>query len=698
MPHRLDPLLRPRSIALVGVSTRPGRPGQLLADMVMNSGYTGTVYPVNPGYDEIHGRTCYPDLASLPDTPDHVVLAVSNARLEQLLGESIERGARAATIYENCFLEEDLEPPLKQRLARMATEADMAICGGNGMGFYNVSDQLYAGIYPFPGTIARGNISFIAQSGSAFTALAHNGCRLKFNLCVSSGNEFVTTVAEYMDWSLEQDDTRVIGLFLETVRDPDGFVSALDKARERKIPVVVLKVGRSPLGAKMAHSHTGAIAGDDAAYEALFRKYGVVQVQDFNEMAATLMMFQYERWPGPGKLAAIFESGGFRELMTDLAHDLDVEFAKISDDTRKGIQQFLEPGLVADNPLDAWGSNDDFENRFYHCLSRLVADPAVACTCFATNFRDGYYLSEAFFRNMQRISGETSNPIAMVNCSSDLSNQDLRQRSADAGIPLIDGAREALLAAKHLFRYRDFSNVVVTNSILSIPDPSVVEQWKQRMGTHSQGYLDEYDAMALLSDFSIEVPARRRVSDEESLMFAAREIGFPVVLKTAEPGMQHKSEHRGVVINIRDEMELTVYYRDLEKRLGPTVLVSQMVPAGTEVGLGLVNDPQFGPVVMVSAGGIFIELIADRALALAPVSKREATEMIESLRIHTLLCGTRGRPPEDIESLANTIVSLSNIGMALGESVAEIDINPVIVSESGAMAVDALVILRKGGS
>jgi acyl-CoA synthetase (NDP forming) len=650
-------LLKPQSIALVGASKRDGSPGQILSDMVINSTYGGNVYPVNPGYNQIYGQPCYPDLSSLPETVDHVVLAVSNARLEQILAEAIAHGARAATIYENCFLEDDTEPAL--------------------------------------GTIARGNISYIAQSGSAFTAFAHNGCRLKFNFCVSSGNEFVTTVADYMNWSLEQDDTRVIGLFLETVRNPDGFVAALEKATQKDIPVVVLKVGRSPLGAKMAHTHTGAIAGDDAAFEALFRKFGVTQVSDFGEMAATLMMFQYPRRPGSGELASIQESGGFRELVTDLAHDLGIPFAEISDETKNEIQQYLEPGLRAENPLDAWGSNFDFENRFYQCMSLLANDPAVAAAVFFTNFRDGYYLSEAFFRVMQRINDETSKPIAMANCFGDLANQDLRQRTSDIGIPLIDGSREALLAVRHVFSYRNYRASRTEAVPASLPENEVVERWHYRIASCDRTTLGEQEAMALLSDFAIPVPAHARVIDEESLLQAARKIGFPVVLKTAEPGIQHKTEHSGVVVNIRDEVELAVYYRDFEQRLGPAVLVSEMAANGSEVGLGLVNDPQFGPFVMVSAGGIFIELISDRALALAPVSREEALVMISSLRINTLLSGTRGRPTEDIGALAGIIVALSNIGMTLKDAIAEIDINPVIVSESGAVAVDALVV-KKG--
>ena len=209
-------------------------------------------------------------------------------------------------------------------------------------------------------------------------------------------NELATTVADYMDWCLDQPETRVIGLFLEAIRDPKGFIAALDKAMQRDIPVVVLKVGKSPLGAQMAQTHTGAVAGNHAAYEALFKKYGVIEVEEFGELMSTLMIFQSDRRPGPGKLATIQESGGLMELVTDLAYQEQVEFAPIEEYTRKNIQQHLDPGLKAANPLDAWSSNTNFENRFLGCMTALMKDPNVAVGVFFANFRDGYYLSEAF--------------------------------------------------------------------------------------------------------------------------------------------------------------------------------------------------------------------------------------------------------------------------------------------------------------
>lgn len=605
MSHPLDPLLKPQTIALLGASERANSPGRVLAELVINSDFRGEIFPVNPRYQSILGRRCFTNLAALPKSVEHVVLAVANEHLEQSLRQAIAHGAKAATIYASCVQDNDTDPALKQRLHAIAAEAGMAVCGGNGMGFYNVAEQLYAGIFPLPKRLAAGGITLIAQSGSALSALVHNGVRLQFNLCVSTGNELTTSVADYMLWALAQSSTRVIALFLETVRDSAGFVQALEQAAASAVPVVMLRVGKSPRGAKMAVTHTGAIAGNQAAFEALAHKYPLIEVEDFAEMAATLQVFQASRRPGLGGLATIQESGGLMELATDTAHRLGVEFADIDASTKAEIQQYLEPGLRADNPLDAWGSNADFENRFYGCLSALMRDRNVAAGMFISNFRDDYYLSEAFYRVVEKVSKESTKPLAITNCYPDLAHSKLCERSVAAGIPFMDGTREGLMAMQHLLTQRSHHHYKKTSRAASTPCMAV-RTWRSRLCNASSKILRETEALALLNDFSIDTPRVRQIDSEVALITAADEIGYPLVLKTAAHGMAHKSEYGGVVPDIRDQQSLLVAYRELCTRLGPAALVCERVAVGTELGLGMVNDPQFGPIIVLSAGGIYI--------------------------------------------------------------------------------------------
>ncbi|MDH3386270.1 MAG: acetate--CoA ligase family protein [Gammaproteobacteria bacterium] len=693
--HPLDPLLRPASIALVGASDRPDSPGQVLARMVLDSDYAGEVYPVNPGYREILGRACYPGIESLPATVDHVVIALGNPHLESALEAAIAHGARAATIYSSGILAQDAEPRLGARLATMAKAAGIKICGINGMGFYNVSENLYAGIFPRAAEIVGGGISYIAQSGSAFTTLCHNGCRLGFNLCVSAGNEIVTSVADYMDWSLEQADTRVIGLFLETVRDPAAFVAALDKAWQKGIPVVVLKIGKSPLGAKMAVTHTGAIAGNHAAFEALFRRYGVIEVNDFDEMASILMLLQSGREAADGGFAAVFESGGFRELITDEAFEIGVDFASLEGTTMQALKQHLDPGLEAENPLDVWGSHDRFEERFEACMDLLMQDPNVAAGAFISNLRDGYYLSEAIYRVVERISRNTRKPIALATCFADLANAGICRRAHAAGIPVIDGARETLLAFRHLFEYHRFKRCRPPAVEVSQLDPASVSAWRQKLETHPAPTLGEIESLTLLQDFAMPVIDHRSVQNRSELIAAAQALGYPLVLKTAATGVKHKSDSKGVFVNIDSKRILLERYDDLNQRLGPAALVSRMIGDGVEIGLGTFNDAQFGPVVMVAAGGVLVELLSDHAVAMCPVDAREAERMIGSLRANRLLQGVRGMTPANRQALVDAIVCLSVIAYELRDCIAEIDINPVLVNAQAAFAVDALILCKQ---
>jgi acyl-CoA synthetase (NDP forming) len=693
--HHLDPLLKPASIALVGVSERADSPGHRLVKMVLESSYAGDVYLVNPRYSEILDPPCYPFLESLPARVDHVVIALGNQHLEAALEAAVKHGARAATIYSSGVLEQDSEPRLMQRLASIAQQAGIQICGINGMGFYNVGHDLYAGIFPRAAEIIKGEISYIAQSGSAFTTLCHNGCRLGFNLCVSSGNEIATTVADYMDWSLEQEDTRVIGLFLETVRDPVAFVAALEKANARNIPVVILKIGKSPLGAAMALTHTGAIAGNHAVFQALFKRYGVIEVGDFDEMASILMLLQSGREAAAGGFAAAFESGGFRELVTDEAFELGIEFAPLEDATREILGQNLDPGLKAENPLDVWGSHERFEERFEVCMNALMQDPNVAAGAFFSNYRDGYYLSEAIYRVIESVSRKTGKPVALGTCYSDLDNSKICRRAHAAGIPVIDGAHETLLAFRHLFHYRQFKLEAANDAPEITLDSSRIADWRQRLGDHESDALGETGALALLTDFAFPVVGHSIVSNEAELLAAAAKIGYPLVLKTAAPGINHKSDSSGVFVDIQTEADLLQRYRDLCTRLGPVALVSQMVGQGVEIALGTINDAQFGPIIMVAAGGILVELLSDRAVAMCPVSPRQAEAMLSSLKANRLLLGVRGKPAVNRQALIDAIVKLSNIAYQLRDSIAEIDINPVLVNSREALAVDALIVPRK---
>jgi acetate---CoA ligase (ADP-forming) len=688
-PHRLDPLLAPRSIALVGASGKPDTPGNDMVRMARLTGYDGRLYPINPNYDAIEGLRCHPSLEMLPETVDHVVLSVANHRLEAALDEAIRHGAKAATIFASGVLVPDNDPPLAQRIAAKVRAAGMALCGGNCMGFYNLPARLRVAGFPSGSDMQPGGITFIAQSGSVFGALAHNDRRLRFNLVVSSGGEWVTTAADYLDWALTQETTRAVALFLESVRDPAGFVAGLATAVQRDIPVVVLKIGRTEAAAAMAVSHTGALAGSDAAHEALFRRYGVTRVATLDELAATLLLLTHPKRPAKGGLAAMHDSGGEREMTVDLASEVGVPYAEIGAPTQARLAQHLDPGLDPVNPLDAWGTGADYQNQFAACMTALLDDPASALGVLFADIRDDYYLATGYAAAMRRAAEQSAKPIAIATNYSLVHHERIALELTDAGIPVLDGTREALLAVRHALEYRDFRAQPPPGTLPTIA-AAAHARWRKRLNEDAP--FGEHTALDLLADYGITTVLRRHVVSRDAAIEAAETLGYPVALKTAAPDIAHKTEAGGVHLALRNEAAVAAAYDSIACRLGPAVLVECMATQGIEIAIGAINDPQFGPYVMVAAGGVLIELLADRALALAPIDVAAAHRLIAPLKVHRLLSGWRGAPPADIDALAECIARVSVIAAEHRDSIAEIDVNPVIVAPSGCIAVDALIV------
>lgn len=684
----LDALLKPASIALVGASARPDTPGNTMVRSVAVDGYRGRVYAINPKYDLVEGVACFPDLQSLPERVEHVVLCLGNEYLEQGLLEAARHGARAVTIFASCDLTGAADDPLAGRLTAIAREAGIAICGGNGMGFFNPAIGLRVSGYAARLPMKPGNVAFITQSGSAFSALAYNDSRLKFCLCVSSGRELTTTAADYLDWALEQPQTRVVGLFLETARAPRRFAESLEKADRLGIPVVVLKVGRTALSAAMAASHSGAIAGDDAAYEALFAKWGVVSVDTLDELAATLLLFSVAPPVPAGAMASLHDSGGEREMVVDLAASAGVRFAAVSDATLERLRPHLDSGLQPANPLDVWGSGRDFERHVEACMVAMLEDADTAIGVLFQDIRDGSYVADGFARAMVAARAKCGKPVAIVSNYASVNHKAIALATTEAGVPVIDGTLEGLRAIRALLDFRDRRERHRT--FLAPASGQVRERWRARL--RQARPFDEMEALSLLADYGVCVARSQRAETAAEALAAARAIGFPVALKTAAPGIQHKSDRGGVQLGLADEAGLSAAYAEMSARLGPQVVVAEMAPKGVEIAFGIVRDEQFGPYVVVASGGIWIEILKDRSVGLPPLCMEEAAAMIDKLRMSPLLDGRRGMPPADRRALCEALVQFSMLAADLGDRICEMDVNPLIVSAQGCVAVDALVI------
>lgn len=689
-PHYLDQLLKPESIALVGVSPRPGTVGNDMLKVLLDGGYDGKLYLVNPKYDQIEGFQCFKSLSDIPESIDMAVLSVSGNHMEALFEEAIRCKVGGITIYDLCKLEQDTSPCLLERLKARAAEEGIPVCGGNCMGYYNFEARTMVS-FQSPGSRKPGHISLIAHSGSIFVLPTANDPRFRFNLVVSAGQEISTTLDQYMDFALEQASTRVLAIFMEAIRNPEGFVEVLEKAQRKGIPVVVTKVGRTEASARLAATHSGAIAGDNTAYEALFKKYGVICTDSLDDLLTTSLLLSEGQGIDKGGLGYISDSGGLRELFVDIADKHQVPFAQISDATTQKLSDRLPLGLDPVNPLDAAGSfTPDYANVFRDCIRILMDDPQVAIGLFEFEARDDFIYMPELIEVAKETRRHCNKPFMVINTFGSALNTAIAEDLLDHGIPLINGVENAVKAVANILHFRD-QQYRTTDRVQRLnPEAAEVERWRARLGSGEP--LSEAEGLSLLADFGIPAALAEETDSLTDTLLAADRAGFPVVLKTAEPGIHHKSDVGGVKLNLQSRSDVEFAYQDLATRLGARVTVEPMAAGGVELALGIVNDPQFGPLVMVGSGGIYIEVLKDRCFSLAPFDVAEAERMINQLQIRPLLEGVRGQAAVDLPQLAATLSRFSLMADALSDVIAEVDVNPLIVKADGCIAVDALVL------
>ncbi|MDA2891616.1 acetate--CoA ligase family protein [Mycolicibacterium sp. BiH015] len=648
-------MLGARSIAVVGASPRDGSFGERM--VIEAARGSARVHLVNPRYDTIRGRRCLPSISDIDEQVDLVLLGVADSALLDQLEAAAGAGARSAVLFGSAH-------GLRDEVRDLALTAGMALCGAGCMGFVNIAGGVRALGYLEPDPLPEGSISLVTHSGSAFSTLLRAKRGFGFRLAVSSGQELVTDTADYIDYALDDPGTRIIALLLETPRSLPRLKRALLRAAENDVPVVILTVGGSPQGRAMVAAHSGALAGESAAWQALCASTGAVHVSDMAEFTDTLEIFAAGRRSRGGGIATVHDSGAERALTADVAHELGVDFAPLSAVTVEAIGARLDDGLAATNPLDVWGTGADTRNLFGTCLRAMSEDPAVAVTALAVDLVSEFDGDTAYSDAILDVAKETDAPLAVLTSVPSAIDHPSAEQLRDNGIPVLEGVRSGLAAMGHLAAWP-----------LRIDAPA-----HQPRPTSATGF-------DLLAHYGIPVVETRSATTLAEALAAAAAIGYPVVLKTASA--QHKSDIGGVVLGIGNEHALQDAYASMG-HLGPNVTVSAMAHRGVEVSVGFVRDEVFGPLVLVAAGGTMVELLADRAIACPPLSRVRATELVDSLRIRPLLAGWRGAPPADVEALVDVVVAFGHMAVDLANVYDAVEANPVIVSPRGAVAVDVL--------
>jgi acetate---CoA ligase (ADP-forming) len=691
----LTAMLEARSVALVGASARPGSLGARMIAELARSPSRPRTYLVNPRYTDIGGVRCLPGLAEVPEPVDLVLLAVPDTALEDQLVLAARTQVRSAVIFGNAF-DADGATGLRDRLAAIATESGMAVCGAACMGFVNVARGLRAVGYIEPDPVPAGPVALITHSGSVFSALLRARRGFGFSLAVSSGLELVTTAAAYARYALGLAETRVLALVLEAIRDAAGLRAALEAALAADMPVVLLSVGLSQDGQALVSAHSGALAAADGAWEALAGAYGVHRVRDLAELADTLELFA----AGAGRprdravkrtargIATVHDSGLERAHVADLAAELGVPFAPIAPATAGRLAAVLDPGLRPGNPLDVWGTGRVTEPLFAECLAALAADPEVAAVALAVDLVPEFDGDDAYPRAVLAAAAGTGKPVAVLAGLPAAVDPVAAARLRAAGVPVLEGTRSGLLALRHLLDHADRPQPPPP----ATPGPRR-QRWAPVLSAGPPGSAVLFD---LLRDYGIPAVRARQAGTRAGVLAAAAEIGYPVVLKTDEPGIAHKSDVGGVRLGLASSEAVGAAYDDLAARLGPRVLVCQTAAPGTELALGLVRDAALGPLLVISAGGVLIEIFSERSVVLPPVTPSSARVVLARLRLAAVLAGARGQRPADLDAIAGAIAGLSELACDLGDLLDALDINPLICGPSGAVAADVLAVIRSG--
>jgi acetyltransferase len=657
----LRPLLLPSSIAVVGASPR----NVAAVETVLASGVTA--WGVNPNRDEVAGMSCHPSVADLPEVPECAFLMVNHERVEAAFEEAAAAGVRAFVVPGVGAEAGAAAKPTTERLAARARELGAALLGPNCMGFYVPGGPAAWNGLPRD-TTPPGHVAVLCQSGSIADAFLSLGGRIGMRCVVSSGAEAVTDAADLVSFFAEDEGTRAVGLFLETVRRPSAFVDALRRCAEADKPVVCLKVGRSEAAARAALSHTGALVGSDRALSAVLRRYAAIEVEDFHELVETLEILGRGRRPRGARTAGISESGGECALLADQAEAAGIPFEPLAptlaEELTSAFPNYLEPG----NPLDAWGIADETE-VYPRSLELLAASGAVdilLAQADLSQFRDptNDEWCELTLRTLARLRDEHDGLFcAMTTVHSADPPRRFQELARELDVALLRGPRDAMRALAGVALMRPFATPTATD----VPDVSDLLD-----GT---GALPEHESSLVLERLGVPLAARRRASTPEQAAAAFHELGGPVVVKRDGPA--HKAREGGVVLGITSAEEAA----EAARRLGGSVLVARQVEPGVEVLCGMTRDSDFGPVLAVGTGGIAVEEADDVLLAAAPLDVEGAARLVADAGIDD---------PHAV--VAATLAVIGDLALA-NPRIESVEVNPLIVSVSGTTAVDALVVV-----
>jgi acetyltransferase len=692
----MQALLNPKAIAVVGASQQPGRGTSVIANL-RDAGFGGEIVAVNPRYTDVLGYRCYPSVNELPDTVDCLVIAIPARAACDAMEQAFARGIRAAVVLASGFDDDDKNGALGTRLKTLA-QRGMAICGPNCFGIVNVKSRAVAFNGVVPKTMPHGSIALVSQSGSlgnfAFGPLVRDR-KLGFSYFVSCGNQAGLTVEDYVEYFVNDPDVRVIAAIVEDLKNPRKLARVAAAARARNKPMIFVQIGRSAAGRIMTQSHTGALAGNAEVMAAFLRRCGIVQADHYDEFVETVALFAGAPLDGAGgsDVVLVSGSGGGAALAADHLDAAGLKLARLGEATGERLRAVLPDIGSATNPIDATGAVFYDASIMTRLLEAVASDAARPIIAVAVN------AAPAPHDRMRRIAGaiadtaRNSGSTIVAYQVSPLGPLDgeLVANLQGAQVPFLMGGASAMGALKHLPRYRALAHELARE--LAHEKKRAAADQAKAAPPPDWGFMNVRQAL-LDSGVAVTDAALARSDDEAVAAF--RRFGHAVAIKAEAEGLLHKSDIGCVALDRRNEADVAQAYREVvanarEAGFADAAAIVQPMASGiAEAYAGIIDDPLYGPAIVFGLGGIFIEVLKDTAIEMAPLSQDDALGMIHRIKAAPLLLGARGRPRGDIEALATLLVNLSRFAMARAGQIKALDINPIVVKAAGegAVAVD----------
>ncbi len=702
----LAPLLNPQSIALIGASENSAWSSALVQNL-RELGYGGKLYPINPKRQEVFGLPCYPSVIDIPGPVDAFVIAISRDLILPVLQECARKEIRSGVIISAGFAEaSDEGKAIQQKIVDIAIESKMRVCGPNSFGVANLHARVSLIASSEVRYLKSGGISLVFQSGGLLNAalLAAWDRSWGVNCTVSCGNEAVLNIADYADYLIRDENTRVLGILTEGFRDPEKFLRVAKLAAELRKPMVVLKLGKSAKGKHAAQAHTGTLVGSDAVYTAVCKQHALTRVVDLDEFIETVELFSKSKRLRGHRAAVIVPSGAECGLVADTAEDAGVELPELSAATVEKLSTTKSDYLSIRNPLNAPERYVRRGDVFKQWIQALVDDEnldIVGLRLPLPRRREDEDVI-ARFRDLAEIARRTEKLIVLFSRASISLPEYWRRLLAEHEIPFLLEYRRGFRALRSLIDYERFLNrACETASEIG----GGIDREKCARLLSGGGKLTERQGKEFLAASGIPVTREALAGSEEEAAVLGKNIGYPVVLKIESTDIAHKTEAGGVKIGIQDEAALRLGYQEILRNaqshqpnaIIAGVVVQEMIRGGKEMIVGMSRDPQFGPVIVVGIGGIFVEALQDVAMRVAPLTKGDALDMLGELKGYRLLQGMRGEPASDIDALAEALCRFSRLAMGAPDEIAEIDVNPLVVLEEGrgVVALDCLMTRRR---